>query len=40
MRRVPDISKAQRLLQFEPRVTLDETLDTVIASLQAGAVLA
>jgi UDP-glucose 4-epimerase len=34
MRRVPDISKAQRLLQFEPHVTLDNTLDTVIASIQ------
>ncbi len=40
MRRVPDVSKAQRLLQFEPRVSLDETLDAVIASLRAGAVLA
>ena len=39
MRRVPDISKAARLLQFEPRVTLDETLDTVIASFKTGAVL-
>ncbi len=40
MRRVPDISKAQRLLQFQPRVALDETLDAIIASLRAGAVLA
>lgn len=39
MRRVPDISKAHRLLQFQPRVTLDETLDAVIASSSAGAVL-
>ncbi len=39
MRRVPDISRAQRLLQFEPRITLDETLDAIIASFSAGAVL-
>jgi UDP-glucose 4-epimerase len=39
MRRVPDISKAQRLLQFEPRVSLDETIDAVSASLRAGQVL-
>jgi UDP-glucose 4-epimerase len=39
MRRVPDISKAQRLLQFEPLVRLDATLDAVIASFNAGAVL-
>jgi UDP-glucose 4-epimerase len=39
MRRVPDISKAQHLLQFQPHVTLDETLDAVIASFNAGAVL-
>jgi nucleoside-diphosphate-sugar epimerase len=37
MRRVPDISKAQRLLQFQPRVTLDQTLDAVIANFSAGA---
>lgn len=39
MRRVPDISKAQRLLQFEPRVSLDETIDAVSASFKAGQVL-
>jgi UDP-glucose 4-epimerase len=39
MRRVPDISKAQRRLQFDPRVSLDATLDAVIASFNAGAVL-
>jgi UDP-glucose 4-epimerase len=39
MRRVPDISKAERLLQFEPLVRLDATLDAVIATFNAGAVL-
>jgi UDP-glucose 4-epimerase len=39
MRRVPDISKAQRLLQFEPRITLERTIDAVIATLKARAVL-
>jgi UDP-glucose 4-epimerase len=33
MRRVPDIAKARRLLQFEPSVSLEQTLDDVIASL-------
>jgi UDP-glucose 4-epimerase len=37
MRRVPDISKAKRLLQFAPQVTLDTTLDTVIASTKLRA---
>jgi UDP-glucose 4-epimerase len=39
MRRVPDISKAQRFLDFAPRITLDDTLDTVIAGFRAPEVL-
>ncbi|HTC29317.1 MAG TPA: NAD-dependent epimerase/dehydratase family protein [Candidatus Acidoferrum sp.] len=39
MRRVPDISKAERLLQFQPHVTLDATIDAVSASLKEGRVL-
>jgi len=39
MRRVPDISKAQRFLDFAPRITLDDTLDSVIAGFRAPEVL-
>lgn len=35
-RRVPDISKIQRLIGFQPRVTLDETLERVIAHYRKG----
>jgi UDP-glucose 4-epimerase len=35
MRRVPDIAKAARLLDFAPSISLEETLDDVITSLTA-----
>jgi UDP-glucose 4-epimerase len=38
MRRVPDISKARRRLDFDPQVTIDETLDAVIASFRKDTV--
>ncbi|HQA69604.1 MAG TPA: GDP-mannose 4,6-dehydratase, partial [Aggregatilineales bacterium] len=35
-RRVPDISKVQRLIGWKPRKTLNETLDEVIAYFRTG----
>lgn len=35
MRRVPDISKAELFLDFDPQVSLEETLDGVISTLTA-----
>lgn len=40
MRRVPDIAKARRLLDFEPRVSLDVILNDVIASMTVAGSLA
>ena len=33
-RRVPDVGKAERLIGFRPRITLDETLERVIRFLR------
>ena len=38
MRRVPDISKARKLLQFEPKVELEDILQSVAADVKAEAV--
>ncbi len=39
MRRVPDISKARQLLDFIPKVSLDETIDSVLRSFERHEVL-